>query len=122
MDFGRSPGRIRRHRPCARPRSTDAPCPADQRNPESQSQLIGRKDIGTAFDREFDVKPIAHCASLNVRRDILQVEYATARIGEAVPPRHFIGKPMNANWPLPSGASRLHRLSMWVMSRTGFGE
>src|SRR5882757_6728287 len=43
---------------------------------------------------------------------------ATARIGEAVPPRHFIGRPMKVNWPLPSRASRLHRLSMWVMSRS----
>ncbi len=43
---------------------------------------------------------------------------ATARIGEPVPSRHFIGRPMKVNWPWPSNASRLHRLSMWVMSRS----
>src|SRR5579871_6835517 len=40
---------------------------------------------------------------------------ATARIGEAVPPRHFIGSPMNVKGPAPINDSRLHRLSIWVM-------
>src|SRR5262249_58436867 len=41
---------------------------------------------------------------------------ATARIGEPVPPRHLSGKPMKRNSPWPIRVSRLHRLSMWVMS------
>src|SRR5258706_11923864 len=40
---------------------------------------------------------------------------ATARIGEPVPLRHFIGRAIKGNWPWPSSVSRLHRLSMWVM-------
>src|SRR2546430_16494661 len=41
---------------------------------------------------------------------------ATARIGEPVPPRHLSGKPMKRNSPWPISASRLHRLSICVMS------
>src|ERR1700731_4104820 len=43
---------------------------------------------------------------------------ATARIGEPVPSRHFIGRPMKVNGPSPKMDSRLHRLSMWVMPRS----
>src|ERR1700724_2457088 len=43
---------------------------------------------------------------------------ATARIGDAVPSRHFIGRPIKVKGPWPSSASRLHRLSIWVMSRS----
>src|SRR5665213_4394491 len=43
---------------------------------------------------------------------------ATARIGEPVPSRHFIGRPMKVKAPAPSSASRLHRLSIWVMPRS----
>jgi hypothetical protein len=43
---------------------------------------------------------------------------ATARIGEAVPSRIFSGSPMKVNGPAPNSASRLHRLSIWVMSRS----
>src|ERR1700748_526825 len=42
---------------------------------------------------------------------------APARIGDDVPSRHFIGSPTKVKGPWPSSASRLHRLSMWVMSR-----
>jgi hypothetical protein len=57
-----------------------------------------------------------HFSQLSAVLDRQISNTATARIGEPVPSRHFIGRPMKVNWPAPSRASRLHRLSMCVMS------
>ena len=83
----------------------DTAGPAGQPDPDREGLLSGRRSAPRSIEN-----PAPAC------RYILNT--ATARIGEAVPPRHFIGRPMKVNWPWPSSASRLHRLSMWVMSRS----
>ena len=105
------------HRACLLGRRHAAACtaapirpPAPTRSSACRSGLRGKV---TPVDRTGMIRITgSHCSG--IMRHISNT--ATARIGEPVPPRHFIGRPMKVNWPLPSSASRLHRLSMWVMS------